>query len=339
MTRNENLHFCGSNDDAVIGRPLNRIPFFGILTLASLCLLICVPSAFAVSKTKSSKARSETRSRRVENKRSVTKKSNASNKRSSAVKRSVAEKRKVADRRGGSDRVRSNVKMSSNRDNRQTRERVHIQQTAKVREIAITRPIASNVRQTVMVQPKQVNNFNAERPTLVNDIVIISEAPAARGLSSITRSSSSGNNMPSIWPVAGAIRGGFGVRHNPFGGPGSEFHKGQDISAPYGSQVIATADGVVVIAGWLRGYGQVVYVDHGNGISTRYGHLSRIDVMLGQTIKRGDQLGLVGSTGRSTGPHLHYEVRVDGMATYPIPYLPILPILPVQPVTTSPAIR
>jgi murein DD-endopeptidase MepM/ murein hydrolase activator NlpD len=196
-----------------------------------------------------------------------------------------------------------------------------------------------NVRQTAIVTPKLSNNVNATRPTLVNDIVIISEAPespTANRTIPISRSSASGNNMPSIWPVAGAIRGGFGVRHNPFGGPGSEFHKGQDISAAYGSQVIATADGVVVIAGWLRGYGNVVYVDHGNGISTRYGHLSHIDVTVGQTVKRGDNLGLVGSTGRSTGPHLHYEVRIDGQATNPIPYLPNIP---EQPVTTSPANR
>lgn len=130
-------------------------------------------------------------------------------------------------------------------------------------------------------------------------------------------------NMPSIWPVAGIMRGGVGVRRNPFGGMSFEFHKGQDISAPTGTSVIATADGVVVTAGWQRGYGRVVYVDHGNGISTRYGHLSRIDVAVGQIIKRGEQLGLVGSSGRSTAPHLHYEVRINGAPANPVNYLPI----------------
>jgi murein DD-endopeptidase MepM/ murein hydrolase activator NlpD len=72
----------------------------------------------------------------------------------------------------------------------------------------------------------------------------------------------------------------------------------------------------------VRGYGNGIYIDHGNGISTRYGHLSRIDVIEGQTVKRGEHLGLVGSTGRSTGPHLHYEVRINGEPTNPIPYLP-----------------
>jgi murein DD-endopeptidase MepM/ murein hydrolase activator NlpD len=118
-----------------------------------------------------------------------------------------------------------------------------------------------------------------------------------------------------------------GVRSNPFGGSSLEYHKGQDIAAPIGTPVIATADGTVVIAGWLRGYGWVVYIDHGNGISTRYGHLSRIDVTVGQSIKRGEQLGLVGSTGRSTGPHLHYEVRINGQPVSPLLYLPPLPAL------------
>jgi murein DD-endopeptidase MepM/ murein hydrolase activator NlpD len=80
----------------------------------------------------------------------------------------------------------------------------------------------------------------------------------------------------------------------------------------------------VAIAGWQKGYGWVVYIDHGNGISTRYGHLSRIDVAVGQMLKQGEQLGLVGSTGRSTGPHLHYEVRINGQPTSPLQYLPAL---------------
>lgn len=334
MIRNENLHFCAPNDNAVIGSRSNRISFFKnrfrsitFAALAPLCLLMCVPSAFADSKVKRSSAKTDTRSRRV-----------ADNHRTSS-KRSVADKRRVASKRSVADKKRSNVKLASKQDKRRTRERVYVRETARQRETASRRVTVPNVRQTAIITPKQPNNMNATRPTLVNDIVIISEAreiPTASRVSPITRGAGSSESMPSIWPVAGAIRGGFGIRHNPFGGRGSEFHKGQDISAPYGSQVIATADGVVVLSGWLRGYGQVVYVDHGNGISTRYGHLSRIDVTLGQTIKRGDHLGLVGSTGRSTGPHLHYEVRIDGQATNPIPYLPTIP---AQPVLTTPVSR
>jgi murein DD-endopeptidase MepM/ murein hydrolase activator NlpD len=167
----------------------------------------------------------------------------------------------------------------------------------------------------------------ATRPVLVNDIVILSRADIAapsrtRTMGAMATSAS----IPSIWPVAGIMRGGFGSRRNPFGGDSFEFHKGQDISAPSGTSVIATADGVVVTAGWQRGYGRVVYVDHGNGISTRYGHLSRIDVAVGQVIKRGEQLGLVGSSGRSTAPHLHYEVRINGAPANPIDYLPIIAV-------------
>ncbi|HEX8558752.1 MAG TPA: M23 family metallopeptidase [Pyrinomonadaceae bacterium] len=128
--------------------------------------------------------------------------------------------------------------------------------------------------------------------------------------------------VPSIWPVEGESTDSFGVRGNPFGGGGSEFHPGKDIAAPHGTPVFAPADGVVVEAGWKNGYGQTVVLDHGNGLTTRYGHLSRIEVSGGQELRRGEQLGLVGSTGRSTGPHLHYEVRVGALPVSPERYLP-----------------
>ena len=183
----------------------------------------------------------------------------------------------------------------------------------------------SLVRKTALTYSPRTDNQRAERPTLTNDFVIISEAseaPPTRRLST-PKAGATSANIPSIWPVVGILRSGVGVRNNPFGGSSIEFHKGQDISAPSGTPVNATADGVVVIARWVKGYGNGIYIDHGNGISTRYGHLSRIDVVEGQTVKRGEHLGLVGSTGRSTGPHLHYEVRIDGQPTNPIPYLPL----------------
>lgn len=128
--------------------------------------------------------------------------------------------------------------------------------------------------------------------------------------------------MPSIWPVEGRVTDGFGMRGNPFGGGSSEFHAGQDIAAPWGTPVVAAASGTVSFAGTQNGYGQVVILDHGNGISTRYGHLSRIEAQIGQILERGQQLGRVGSTGRSTGPHLHYEVRLGEEAVSPRRYLP-----------------
>ena len=130
------------------------------------------------------------------------------------------------------------------------------------------------------------------------------------------------DRVPSIWPVEGELTDGFGVRGNPFGGGAAEFHPGQDISAPRGTPVVATADGTVVQAGWQNGYGQEVVVDHGQGLTTRYGHLSKIEVAAGQVVRRGEELGQVGSTGRSTGPHLHYEVRIDDVAVSPLHYLP-----------------
>lgn len=186
-------------------------------------------------------------------------------------------------------------------------------------------PQSSLVRKTALTYSPRTANNGAQTPTLTNDIIIISRAPeAAVSRSSLTSKAigSAASNIPSIWPVVGPLRSGVGLRSNPFGGSSIEFHKGQDISAPTGTPVSVTADGVVVIARWVKGYGNGIYVDHGNGITTRYGHLSRIDVVEGQTVKRGQQIGLVGSTGRSTGPHLHYEVRINGEPTSPLPYLP-----------------
>jgi murein DD-endopeptidase MepM/ murein hydrolase activator NlpD len=128
--------------------------------------------------------------------------------------------------------------------------------------------------------------------------------------------------IPSIWPVYGKLESGVGGRRNPFTGRGHEYHEGQDIDAAWGTPVEAAAAGKVIIAGWQRGYGNVVYVDHGSGLSTRYGHLSKINVSVGQSIDTGEIIGLVGSTGRSTGPHLHYEVRVNNQPVDPKPYLP-----------------
>jgi murein DD-endopeptidase MepM/ murein hydrolase activator NlpD len=115
---------------------------------------------------------------------------------------------------------------------------------------------------------------------------------------------------PAIMPVTGYPSGRFGYRIDPFNGK-RDFHPGIDISAPRGNKVIATADGVVTTAGRKFSYGKLVTLEHKFGISTRYGHLDRYSVEKGQKVKRGDIIGYVGSTGRSTGPHLHYEVRLN----------------------------
>lgn len=128
--------------------------------------------------------------------------------------------------------------------------------------------------------------------------------------------------IPSIWPAEGRVTDDYGPRRNPFGGGASEFHDGLDIATAWGTPVVATGGGTVLFAGAKNGYGNVVEVDHGNGLVTAYGHLSKIEVEAGQELKRGDVLGRVGSTGRSTGPHVHYEVRIGEAAVSPSHYLP-----------------
>jgi murein DD-endopeptidase MepM/ murein hydrolase activator NlpD len=129
------------------------------------------------------------------------------------------------------------------------------------------------------------------------------------------------NGRPSIWPVDGLlIRSSFGQRTDPFSGEGA-FHKGVDISAPQGTGVRATADGIVVHTGFDNGYGRLVVVDHGGGVQTYYAHLSKFYVRSGQDVRRGDFVGAVGMTGKVTAPHLHYEVRVGGAPMNPYFYL------------------
>jgi murein DD-endopeptidase MepM/ murein hydrolase activator NlpD len=128
------------------------------------------------------------------------------------------------------------------------------------------------------------------------------------------------NVLPSAWPVNGRLMGGYGVRSDPFSGEGA-MHTGVDISAPQGTPVKVTADGIVIHAGWNGGYGRCVIVDHGNNYQTWYAHLSRMDVIEGQEIRQGEILGAVGTSGRSTGSHLHYEVRIGSTPVNPYRFL------------------
>jgi murein DD-endopeptidase MepM/ murein hydrolase activator NlpD len=128
------------------------------------------------------------------------------------------------------------------------------------------------------------------------------------------------SSTPSIWPVRGYLSSGFGNRVDPFTGS-RDFHPGIDISTPEGAKVAVPADGVVVSCGQKGAYGNAIIVDHGFGIITRYGHLAGFNVRPGQRVKRGDVLGFVGSTGRSTSPHLHYEVWVNDQNQNPIHFI------------------
>jgi murein DD-endopeptidase MepM/ murein hydrolase activator NlpD len=129
-------------------------------------------------------------------------------------------------------------------------------------------------------------------------------------------------STPSGWPVVGAITSPFGEREAPFGG-GNQFHTGIDISVPSGTPVKATADGVVSFAGWNAGSGNLAVVEHGAGYSTFYAHNSSVAVKVGQRIKRGDVISYSGSTGNSTGPHVHYEVWQQGRAVNPNGFLEV----------------
>lgn len=133
----------------------------------------------------------------------------------------------------------------------------------------------------------------------------------------------SNTRTPSIWPTTGVITSDFGIRVDPVYG-GQAYHEGIDIADDYGTQVVATAAGTVTFAGPTDGgYGNLVEIDHGNGIVTRYGHNSVVLVSPGQQVRQGDVISLMGSTGKSTGSHLHYEVDVNGTPVDPIVFLPV----------------
>ncbi|WP_230279854.1 M23 family metallopeptidase [Croceicoccus sp. Ery15] len=128
-------------------------------------------------------------------------------------------------------------------------------------------------------------------------------------------------NIPSRMPLADArLSSNFGMRTHPVTGRRAG-HKGIDLAAPSGTPIYATADGTIDMAQWFGGYGNFIKIEHGGDMETRYGHMSKLNVRAGQDVKKGDLIGFVGSTGRSTGPHLHYEVRIAGEAVDPTPYL------------------
>ena len=127
-------------------------------------------------------------------------------------------------------------------------------------------------------------------------------------------------STPAIRPTTGWISSGFGYRKSPFTGL-KEFHRGLDIATREGTPIIAPADGIIVFTGKKGGLGRVVVIDHGRGIITRYAHLQKSLLKRGSHVKRGDKIALVGNTGRSTAPHLHYEVHLNGIPVNPAKYI------------------
>ena len=127
-------------------------------------------------------------------------------------------------------------------------------------------------------------------------------------------------STPTIWPVRGLITAGYGYRLSPFTGK-REMHEGLDIAAPFGSPIMATADGIISFVGPLGSFGNVVFINHGHGLTTFYAHTSSFRVKEGQSVKRGQIVAFVGTSGRSTGPHVHYEVQANGATVNPLKYI------------------
>jgi hypothetical protein len=200
--------------------------------------------------------------------------------------------------------------------------------SAGVAETVATAPLAGSVDASEESYYKSIDAFNALRNTAMSGTMI-------RPLSNFGTSGFSSNSLlggfggadvaayiPTLWPVMGPITSSFGQREDPILGNGEgEFHTGIDISAPNGIPIRATGDGIVQEAQMSNGYGREVVIDHGHGVETVYGHMSGFAVIAGQTVVRGQVIGYVGHSGRTTGSHLHYEVRIRNTPVNPHKYL------------------
>ena len=202
----------------------------------------------------------------------------------------------------------------------------------RVNKLAATKPAAAS---TAAAEPTPVSlgltdDVDTQQVKLTIDQFYILRAQAmngrvSRALESGLSPSFTGDwtelaDAPSLWPVEGRVGSSFGQRMDPFNGEGA-FHEGIDLEAPLGTPVRAAGDGDVTVAGMNAGYGREIMIDHGHDVLTLYGHLSAMAVAVGQHVIRGQVIGFVGQSGRATGPHLHYEVRVHKVAVNPHKYL------------------
>ena len=192
--------------------------------------------------------------------------------------------------------------------------------TAKTPQIAIADISSSSGNFSSFSYAQSLNELSSLRTTALSGELT---QAYALGINPIT----SGSNWrklleaPTLWPVMGRISSSFGERQDPINGEEGSFHPGIDIAAAFGTPVRAPADGIVVKASFGDGYGREIIIDHGNGISTVYGHLSGYAVTPGERVRRGQVIGYLGDSGRSTGPHLHYEVRIHDAPVNPHKYL------------------
>ncbi|MFN7924710.1 MAG: M23 family metallopeptidase [Bryobacteraceae bacterium] len=195
------------------------------------------------------------------------------------------------------------------------------EQLASLQMFATEVSLAYGVKRTL----EGPGDISAEGPLLptfnesIDEYNFLKSASFSRGFRRNAKSWQT-NPRPSLWPVNGRLMSSFGRRSDPFSGHGA-FHSGVDLEAGYGSAVRTAADGVVIHASWNGSYGKLVVVDHGGGLQSFYAHLSRADVIPGQEVRRGQIVGAAGSTGRSTGAHLHYEVRQNGTPINPYIFL------------------
>ena len=176
------------------------------------------------------------------------------------------------------------------------------------------------------------NSWQSLEESNVPALAAIADATGQGGLTTLSHTEAANRSIaaismpstvsiPSRMPVEGVkLTSSYGMRVHPVLG-GRRAHKGIDLAGPVGTPVYATADGVVSKAEWFSSYGLYVSLEHGGALQTRYGHMSRLNVAGGQHVRKGDIIGFIGTTGRSTGPHLHYEVRVNGEAVNPLPYM------------------
>lgn len=243
--------------------------------------------------------------------------------------------------------VRMLLKVSSYNQLRAEREDLktrysHLEQVAQERDIQVASlgSLASEVSSLYGLKPepmliKATSSEQLQEPQVSSSIDRLATLKTAALTGATTAGISMGltrnvtpadwmraNSAPNLWPVEGPVTGSFGERIDPFNGEGA-FHAGIDIGAIFGQPVIAPAEGVVEFADFMGGYGRAIILDHGHGITTRYGHLKSFACFPGQHVHRGDTIGYVGDSGRSTGPHLHYEVRINDVPVNPHKYLRI----------------
>lgn len=199
----------------------------------------------------------------------------------------------------------------------------HSQQMASLEDLATEVSVAYGISPPVSANHEEVADLDSLLKPSVKESIQEYNFLKAASYSEIDRRYAfqwQTHTQPSLWPVNGILRSSFGGRNDPFSGEGA-FHTGIDLQAPKGTPVHVTADGVVESAGWSRGYGRLVVVDHGNGIDTYYAHLSHFLVLPGEEVRRGQVIALSGASGRATGPHIHYEVRLHGTPVNPYKYL------------------